>query len=202
MNLDLAHQFQFYIGTFERETYRWIRHLSQGINSAIDIGSADGEYSLFFLARTKANTVYAFEPIAECRERLFHNLEINRLNDSVRFVLSGKMVGIKNDEQFCTLDELLPKLQFPYFIKMDVDGGETDVLEGAFSLLHDKKVRWLIETHSILLERECLNILEKAGFRTRIIRNAWWRCIVPEQRVSEINRWLVAARPEDIDVAR
>ncbi len=36
MELDLKTQFQFYLGTFERELYPWITSLSDGIRSPID----------------------------------------------------------------------------------------------------------------------------------------------------------------------
>lgn len=200
MNLDLTTQFQFYIGTFERETQKWIRRLSQGIKSAVDIGAADGEYSLYFLSRTNSSKVYAFEPMSECRERIAHNLRNNHLTDVARFSLSDKMVGAKDNEQSCTLDSLLSRLDFPCFVKMDVDGGETEILTGAASLLRKENVRWLIETHSKALERDCMRILQDSGYTTRMVPNAWWRCIIPEHRPTEHNRWLVAARPGDISL--
>ena len=36
--------------------------------------------------------------------------------------------------------------------------------------------------------------LERNGFRVRIVPNAWWRVVLPEQRPVELNRWLVAYR--------
>ena len=48
MELDLKHQTQLLFGLFERELHPWFRRLSIGIQTAIDIGSGEGEYALFF----------------------------------------------------------------------------------------------------------------------------------------------------------
>jgi hypothetical protein len=58
----------------------------------------------------------------------------------------------------------------------------------------------LIETHSPALEQECVAILRREGFATRIVPTAWWRGVLPEQRGLEQNRWLVAAKPGDMDL--
>jgi len=66
-------------------------------------------------------------------------------------------------------------LPSPCFMKIDVDGFELDVLEGARTLLQERKVRLLIETHSKQLEQGCQSILMRLGHRTRVVTNAWWR---------------------------
>lgn len=192
MDLDLKHQFQVYAGTFERETYPFLWRLSRGIASAIEVGAAEGEYCLFFATRTSARPVFAFEPIEECRVRLRRNLMHNGI-DASRLRLSGQLVGAENSERFCTLDSLLPSLTFPCFVKMDIDGGEAQALRGATGLL-ERDTRWLVETHSLALERECQQVLDRAGFVTHIVPNAWWRIVLPELRGGEQNRWLVATR--------
>ena len=74
-----------------------------------------------------------------------------------------------------------------------IEGAEVKALGGAAVLLHRLDVRWLIETHSADLERECLDILHLAGYKTRVISPAWWRFFLPEQRCGH-NRWLAAAK--------
>src|SRR5262245_60176270 len=70
MELDLRSQTQLYLGLFERETYSAMRRLTTGIASAIDVGAAYGEYTLYLLAKTSAHKVWAFEPASAERERL------------------------------------------------------------------------------------------------------------------------------------
>jgi hypothetical protein len=81
-------------------------------------------------------------------------------------------------------------------VKIDVDGGEVSVLKSAPHLLKMPQMRWLIETHSAELEKECRELLTAYGYQTIVIPNAFWRIIIPELRNSPHNRWLIAVRDE------
>jgi len=192
MNINLASQTQLYLGLFERETYPWLWRLSQGIASAIDIGAAHGEYTLFFLKNTLASKIYAFEPSPIIMSHLRGNLGLNPKLGLERLVLSSKLVGRTQSKDIVCLDELTASIKLPCFIKMDVDGSEAEILLGAKLMNALPRVRWLIETHSIELESQCVSLLERAGFRTKIVENAWWRIMLPELRPIAHNRWLVA----------
>ncbi|MDH3446425.1 MAG: FkbM family methyltransferase, partial [Deltaproteobacteria bacterium] len=194
MNLDLVSQFQIYLGLFEREVHAKFRMLSANIATAIDIGAAQGEYTLYFLAKTRAAKILAFEPSKVSRAELLSNLKLNGLASDSRLNICGQLVGPQDDGNMCSLDSLLPLIEFPCLIKMDIDGGEAEVLRGAQKLLLKPQVRWLIETHSPELERNSISLLEKFGYETEIIENAWWRFFIPEQRPIEQNRWLIASK--------
>lgn len=196
MNLSLRTQTQFWIGIFEKETHPWLARLSQGAATAIDIGVAHGEHTIYFLTKTKAATVLAFEPDASCMPSLRANLALNGVDRSSGLSISTKFVGASDGEREIRLDSLASSVTSPCIVKMDVDGGEERILDGAanFNTLPD--VRWLIETHSKDLEIACRRILTAAGFQTRVIPNAWWRVLVPEMRPCDHNRWLAAWKNE------
>jgi predicted RNA methylase len=84
MELDLMCQTQLYLGLFERELYKWVAKLSTDINTAIDIGAGEGEYTLQLLAKTSAKKVFAFEPSPSNRARLITNLELNGIARDAR----------------------------------------------------------------------------------------------------------------------
>lgn len=194
MELDLRDHTQLFIGSFERETQPWLKKLSAGIATAVDIGAGDGEHTLFFAARTSARVVYVFEPIAECRARIQRNLALNRRREPVQLRVREELVGSREGNGMVTLDSLYTHLEPPCLVKIDVDGAEADILKGAPAILRQGNTRWLIETHSVTLERECLASLAAAGYWTKVVPNAWWRCILPELRSGDQNRWLVAAK--------
>jgi hypothetical protein len=196
MDLSLQTQSQLYLGLFERETHPWLRRLSDGLMTAVDIGAANGEYTLFFLMKTQAKKIFAFEPDAACLPVLCENLRLNDLGRTGRLDLSTKFVGDSDSDQKLRLDSLVCSVQSPCFIKMDVEGSEEQILHGAKILNTLPDVRWLIETHSTELEALCVEILTAAGFQTRVIRNAWWRIFAPEWRRIEHNRWLAAWQNE------
>src|SRR5262245_3698350 len=95
MNLNLAHQTQLYLGLFERETYPWLSRFSQGVATAVDIGAAQGEYTIYFLKTTTAK-VYAFEPDPLMRDRMNSNLKLNPELVTERLTLSQEFVGRAN----------------------------------------------------------------------------------------------------------
>ncbi len=191
LELDLRFETQVWLGLAEREVHKALRRLSKGIRTAFDIGAAAGEYALYFLRRTQAEKVFAFEPLDDFQQRMRRNLALNQMENNPRLVLSGQFVT-GNPATGCVLDSLLDDIASPTLVKMDVDGAEVDILEGASKLLRQPDTRWLIETHSVELEQRCVQLLQSAGYTTRIIPNAWWRWLVPEQRNPEHNRWLIA----------
>lgn len=197
MELDLTCQTQLCLGFYEREICKWVRRLSTGINCAIDIGAGEGEYVIYFLARTTAKKIFAFEPYWISQSRLISNLTLNGLADNSRLDISAKFVGSSSGESTCTLDSLSPRILSPTLIKIDVDGGEVDILRGASSLIDRSDIRWMVETHSQQLEEECVRIFNMAGYVTTIVDNAWYRLFIPELRPSPQNRWLVAVRKAD-----
>lgn len=197
MELNLTHQTQLHLGLHEREVYGWLRKLSRNIKTAIDIGADEGEYTLYFLTKTSANKILSFEPETKGRTQLMRNLELNHVPLNSRLEVCPKFVSAVDTESELSLDSLLPSIQMPCVIKLDVDGGEIKVLQGASALLALPGSAWIIETHSPDLERQCIELLRKAGFKTTIVPNAWWRRIIPETRPLLQNRWLVATKAKE-----
>jgi hypothetical protein len=79
-------------------------------------------------------------------------------------------------------------------VKIDVEGGELDVLQSAPQLFEKNAADFLIETHSLELEERIIGLFTDSGYTTEIIRPAWWRRLLPEQRPLIHNRWLIASR--------
>lgn len=190
MDLDLADQMQLYLGLFEREIHGWLEQFVAGARTAIDIGAGEGEYTLYFLCKTSVSKVFSFEPSSESRHALEANLKNNYRETDPRLHVWSMFVGCAG-ENHLSLDSLLERISFPCVIKVDVDGGERDILEGASELSRCGPTRWIVETHSEQLERSCMSLLKNAGLQVQVVPNAWWRKIIPELRHGQ-NRWVVA----------
>jgi precorrin-6B methylase 2 len=197
MQLDLAHHSQRWLGLQERELFGWVRRLGRGINTAFDVGANDGVYTLYFLARSTAHKIYAFEPSPDCLRELEENLALNNLAGDKRLEIVAQMVGANIAAGQTTLDSFVSQIVPPCLLKVDIDGGERDLLSGAKQLLGMPGIRWIIEVHSKELEQHCIEVLKKAGYHVKIVRNAWWRNVIPELRPGELNHWLVAYRDEE-----
>lgn len=195
--LDLQDQLQIYLGTWEREHYEWTHRLSRGIATYVDVGAKRGLMTAYGVARTDATRVLAFEPASRFHKHIRESAETNvREEHAPEVSVHGRFVSNKDDESHITLNQFREEIEYPCFLKIDVDGGEKDVLEGAKQLLEKGDVRILLETHSEELENGCQDTLSALGFETHVIDNAWWRFFLPERRPTTHNRWLVAYKPD------
>ena len=195
MRLDLQSKCQFFVGLHEVETHAWIRRYGSVAQAVVDVGAGEGELVLYALKRTNAKRVYAFEPNDSERNRLDENLALNGFENDSRSFVCKQFVGASDDSVFCSLDSLLPTLEAPALVKVDVDGAEMDVLGGSSRLIESRIATWLVETHSFDLEAECLKLFHSAGYKTQVIPNGWYRKVLPETRPIAHNRWLIAEPP-------
>ena len=126
-----------------------------------DVGAYVGWYSVDFAKRVPESMVYAFEPISENRKELVLNTAIynnivtypvglSNHGGFVNFYVSGKESGTASmsqleEERFgttmvtshlvTTLDTHCARRTGPSFIKIDVEGAELLVLQGAIETL-------------------------------------------------------------------
>jgi len=197
---DLEHDMQLLTGLWERETYSCIRIAAARCDWAIDIGAGNGELVLFLLRECEAKPVIAVEPRLEANQAIERNLRLNRMLAD-RLAIRTNYVGVDKDAGQISLDSLATSLIGRGFIKLDVDGGELDVLRSGTECLTRTGLDLLIETHSSQLEIECMDLLKKYAFTCSIIKNAWWRAILPELRPIDHNRWIWATHIQGLPSA-
>jgi precorrin-6B methylase 2 len=185
--LDLQSQAQTWLGLYEQELYAPLRNLSWGIQTGIDIGCAQGEFTVYFLKRTDAVRVLAIDGNAQYLDILRRNVALNEC-DCSRLAIHHKYID--------SLDSFRGEIELPCLVKIDIDGGEMNLLMNSLKLLALPQVRWIIEVHSPELEHDCLGILRLNGYRTIVLKNAWWRSLLGEQRPLELNRWVIAEQKD------
>jgi hypothetical protein len=195
LRLDFASQLQIYLGLWERETYAFVRHAASHCQSSIDIGACRGEFTLLFLSQPAMQNVIAVEPWPPNIDLLRDNLALNQKHADPRLRICTQKLGSTPASDTLSLDDLAPSMAGNLFIKIDVDGAEREILQSGRQLLSRPGVTLLIETHSLELETQCQSFLESIGYQCQIIRNAWWRFLIPENRPVGHNRWLGAVRP-------
>lgn len=190
--IDLDRQTQLLVGLWERETYPWLRRFVGEAVSAVDVGSGEGELVVHLLRQSHIHQVVAVDPAKTAATALDANLQANGLAGDARLTSHRALLGSESTQRTLTLDEVAAHLPRPCFVKIDVDGPEVAILEGAAELLADPQVSWLIEVHGRDLERRCCEILTGAGLQTEVIDNARWRLLIPEERPVAHNRWVAA----------
>jgi FkbM family methyltransferase len=176
-----------------------------------DLGANVGIASLFFSSLYPKATVYGFEPLPENFEICALNYR-NLPQPSQAFPWAvGAQSGVavfdcQNDSrggrlessphdpnlkttgklevQVHSIEELVGKqgLQPPDFLKIDVEGAETDVLAGVGEYHRGLKCVY-VETHGDALKRECLCWLEARGFKiwAGADATAIWGCRSPDR---------------------
>jgi hypothetical protein len=188
MELDLQSQMQRYSGLDELEIAVHIKRYLSFCKSCVDIGANDGYYTLVFL-RSAADQVVACEP-GPVVERLVQNANNNGFAENNRLIIERRLIGSSSGQ--VSIQQVVQDLAGPILVKVDVDGVEMSVLDSASDSNRLKEINWIVETHSAELEKQCVQWFGDHGIKATIIKNAWWRTFLPEQRPLDQNRWLIA----------
>jgi FkbM family methyltransferase len=179
------------MGGFEPEISDTIAGLIERGKPAWDVGANVGIVALL-MANHGASEVLAFEPDqfnysilldqVQANPQLSHRVQPVRVAVSnycgqVSFISNGASEShIASPEeangkaiQCVTLDSILEKRPAPAFVKVDVEGAEVPVLEGASKLLSEFRPTFLIEVHSREKCAECLRILNAGRYDVRCL---------------------------------
>lgn len=155
-----------------------------------DIGANAGLYTLLF--SKYAEKVYAFEPLPRNIKYLTRILEINKVRRCSivpAAVSSCSKISFFSEGANCALGKLdtngtMPVLvitcdQFfsetgiiPDLLKIDVEGEELNLLEGAEKLLDQHHPSILLSTHSDQLRVDCFDFLTRKNYMTFIPLNS------------------------------
>ena len=193
-NIDTSNGSMRLLGLVETETAGWIRRLTARASIAVDVGANDGWYATYYALQGNIQRVYAFEPDDHFREIFLQNLSLNGPDAERKCAVVSKFVGAIDDDTTCRLDTALASESRSMVVKIDVEGAELDVLKGADETLRRLSCGLIIETHGANLERDCKAFLQDLGYRTHIVKNGWYRAIIPESRDLPHNRWLIATK--------
>ena len=155
----------FYTGLIEYEDMGFLLHALQPEDIFVDIGANVGAYTIL-ASKVIGSQSIAFEPLPETIDRLTDQIQINRINSRVD--IRNKGVGDKNCQLFftnnndttnkvsltgkasnstivelTTLDIELDNTS-KYFLKIDVEGYEFNVIEGSSNLLSSDAISAVI----------------------------------------------------------
>ncbi len=155
----------------------------------IDVGAFVGLYSLYAATLVKPNgVVIAVEPNPINRAYLSENIELNEEKIRIDHAAMGSFKGIVRFEidenmptstsklfinnarslkktikcDIDTLDNLLTSLHFEHvdLVKIDVEGAELDVLQGAIKSMQNRIIKkFIVEIHTWIINRDLKNII-------------------------------------------
>lgn len=148
-------------------------------DTVLDVGAQFGDYSLMCSLVFGAKRVIAFEPLPGVYSLFKEAVDLNGANNIIpnnyavgsnnghmKIHADGLMGNKYGKKEFLlnsvTLDSIIgEKIDL---LKIDVEGFELEVLNGAVNVLDAYHPRIIIETHSSKLKREALSILSRYGY--------------------------------------
>lgn len=188
-----------WLGTYESDKQQALKQFVKTGMTVFDIGANAGFYTLAFSRLVGAQGwVWAFEPSAGNAEYLLKHVALNRLHNVslIQAAVSNKngMTCFQTTGCHATghmadtgqyrvptvlLDGLIAEnvVPVPDLIKMDVEGAESLVLDGARTLLGRNKTILFIALHGENQKQRCLDLLFSLAYRIFLldgteIRNA------------------------------
>ncbi len=178
------------LGIYEKEIQHSIVQVDRGRNVFIDLGAADGFYSIGMLMTGRFEISHAFEMSKKGREIILENAKLNGVSDKV--IIHG--IADSNFDQFLSIDELERAV-----ILIDIEGGEFDILNPStlqrlsrsiiFIELHD----WFFSDGESKLSK-LLKDIQPFFKVTRLTTKERDMSIFPElSLLDDSERWLLAS---------
>lgn len=136
-------------GLYEHELNAWLEAALSRVTKVIDVGANDGYFTFGCAAalRRRGTTadIIAFEP--QPRHVLALRAAAARHRDPrIRITIEPSLVGAEAGAGMTTLDALSIPDRIKSLIKIDVEGAELDVIDGASSWLRPSNL-FVIEVH-------------------------------------------------------
>jgi hypothetical protein len=137
------------LGLYEHELNGWLETALNRVTRVIDVGANDGYFTFGCAAalrrRGVAAEIVAFEPQQQHVTAL-RQAAGRQQRDDLRLEIIQAMVGSEVGPSTTTLDSLDASNRDHTLIKIDVEGGELDVIAGAGSWLRPSNL-FVIEVH-------------------------------------------------------
>lgn len=190
MNIDVSSKAQRIIGLDEREIQKPFMDYAKKCNYFFDIGASDGYYSLLYRKYNPTGTIYMFEAQTKFKIEQEEHFKLNGFK--IDYHHYDKFVSNFDNDKNVSVDTLFQEKNKIVLFKIDVDGGEMDVLNGMKNTAINNNCYFVIETHTKQLEIDCIKFLHDLGYKTKVIDQGWYRTFVKEDRPIEHNRWFIA----------
>lgn len=191
--VDPATRTQRIVGLDEAEIAATFRRSIMGARTYIDVGASDGYYPIVALhLNPNLEVAIGCEPQAPLGQQARDNHRLNFPEGGRTMEWVSELIGDGAGQ--VSLDRLAENRPGPLLLKIDVDGAELEVLRSGSALLARRDCQVLLETHSEELETGAIALLQALNYSCRVIDNAWWRAIVPDERPIAWNRWVFAEK--------
>jgi len=184
MRFSLASRTRFLRGSYERKMAEFVASQIRPGDVFWDVGAHFGYYTL--VAASAGARVHAFEPDPDNRAFLMRHVRWNSLDATVHECALGdadgtgqfgggrgsggrSLGGGTQPTVVRSMQSLVESgtCERPDFLKIDVQGGEENVLMGASEVLRDAPVILACATHGREIHKRCKERLRELGYEVR-----------------------------------
>lgn len=180
MLLDLQEDTQVWRGIYEQALQSWARRNIRPASICFDVGAAEGWAALLMASCSPGGRIYAFEPSSRGNQvaetfKLNADKELAELRIIKAFVGNPSPMSSSSQPDssipLISLDDFCDQsgLQSCDFLKIDVDGPEVDVLDGAVKLIERCRPSLCVEIHSQAAFAEVGTRLAAWGYRFTVV---------------------------------
>ena len=153
------------LGLYEHELNEWLDRALGRVSRVLDVGANDGYFTMGCAAAFNrlgvAGEIVAFEPQARHVDQLTAAIR-EQPPSAMRFSIVPSMVGRQTGPGATTLDALTIPDRTNTLIKIDVEGGELEVIAGGLSWVADTNL-FVIEVHQAQYLTEIVAIFRERG---------------------------------------
>lgn len=184
----------------EKDTIEWIDKKGGKDKIFFDIGANVGIYSLYY-AHVFNGKVFSFEPSFRNLDLLARNINLNNYNENINVIAcpifksktinffsqaktggghaGGATYGVKNKNVSnyktlsLTIDFLVEYkiIDIPNLVKIDVDGNEIEILQGAFKTINMENCKSILVETRNSTENQVKEILKESNFKRIQLEN-------------------------------
>jgi hypothetical protein len=181
-------------GLYEHELNGWVEHALRRVTRVLDIGANDGYFCFGSAAAFRRlgirGTITGFEPQENHVRTLRESILMQNLQD-IPIEIVQAMVGREVTGGVTTLDALPVQNKRHTLIKIDVEGAEVDVIEGAQSWMNPSNL-FLIEVHQEPYLAKLKQMFASHGHQLRQVNQQPLPLLGHETR-GPANWWMVSA---------
>jgi len=181
------------VGLYEHELNPWLEQALRRTDRVLDVGANDGYFTFgcaaAFRRLRKSGEIIGFEPQEQHMLKLRGSIAAQSGSD-IRFEIVHALVGREVGEGMTSLDAIPVSDRRHTLVKIDVEGAEVEVVEGARSWMHASNL-FVIEVHAEKFLPELKQIFAERGHRLRQIDQRPLALLGREQRDKD-NWWLVS----------
>ncbi len=190
--ISTSHTHGCWLGIYERRLQHDLASILRPGDTFFDVGANVGFFTLLASRLvTPAGRVVAFEPLRRNLRLLERHLELNGVGNVTvvsaaaaekagsgflstnQSPAQGALTATGIEVSTVSLDEVVERGEAPppSAMKIDVEGAETRVLEGAREVLGRWHPTVFLSAHGVARHEECRSLLEERGYRVRLTRD-------------------------------